>query len=102
MSLLEKLEEATRTGSVGPGLPCGVTVLLEKLKGEEKKALELILSTPAGKDTVPNTKLHKILISEGHNIAFASIRHHRAKQCRCFTGAHGLLREKSKSIIKVS
>lgn len=102
MSLLEKLEEATRTGSVGPGLPCGVTVLLEKLEGEEKKALELILSTPAGKDTVPNTKLHKILISEGHNIAFASIRHHRAKECRCFTGAHGLLREKPKSIIKAS
>lgn len=102
MSLLEKLEEATRTGPVGPGLPCGVTILLEKLEGEEKKALELILSTPAGRGTVPNTKLHKILISEGHNIAFASIRHHRAKQCRCFTGARGLLREKPKSIIKAS
>lgn len=102
MSLLEKLEEATRTGSVGPGLPCGVTAILKKLEGEEKKALEFIFSTPAGKDAVPNTKLHKILISEGHNIAFASIRHHRAKECRCFTGAHGLLREKPKSIIKAS
>ena len=73
-----------------------------KLEGEEKKALELIFSKPAGKDTIHNTKLHKILISEGHNIAFASIRHHRAKACRCFTGAHGLLREKPKSIIKAS
>lgn len=102
MSLLEKLNEATRMGSIGPGLPCGVSLLLNSLEGEEKKALELIFSTPAGKNTVPNTKLHQILISEGHNIAFASIRHHRSKQCRCFTGAKGLLRTNSKSIIKVS
>ncbi len=102
MSLLEKLEEALHVGSRGPGLPCGVTVLLEKLEGEEKKALELVFSAPAGKDTIANTKLHKILLSEGHNIAFASIRHHRAKECRCFTGENGLLREKPKSIIKAS
>lgn len=102
LSLLEKLEEAANRGYLGPGLPCGVTALLQKLEGEEKKVLELLFSTPAGKNTIANTKLHEILIGEGHNIAFASIRHHRSKQCRCFTGAHGLLRKKPKSIITAS
>lgn len=99
VSLAEKLKEATRTG---PGLPCGVAVLLESLQGEDKEALELIFSTKSVKGTIPNTKIHKILISEGHDIAFASIRHHRAKACRCFTGADGLLRKSSNRITEAS
>ena len=99
MSLAEKLKEATRTG---PGLPCGVAVLIETLEGEDRKALEIIFSTKSVRGTVPNTKLHKILISEGHDIAFASIRHHRAQACRCYTGQDGLIRKTSIKIIKAS
>jgi hypothetical protein len=99
MSLADKLKEATRTG---PGLPCGVAVLIETLEGEDRKALEIIFSTKSVRGTVPNTKLHKILISEGHDIAFASIRHHRAQACRCYTGQDGLIRKTSKKIIKAS
>jgi hypothetical protein len=98
VSLAEKLKEATRTG---PGLPCGVSSLLESIKGEDKKALELIFSTKSVRGTIPNTKLHKILISEGHDIAFASIRHHRAQVCRCYTGKDGLMR-KTNEVTKAS
>ncbi len=99
MSLAEKLKEATRTG---PGLPCGVSVILESLKGEDKEALELIFSTKSVRGTIPNTKLHKILISEGYDIAFASIRHHRAQACRCYTGGDGSMRKTSSKVIKAS
>jgi hypothetical protein len=99
MSLVEKLKEATRTG---PGLPCGVAVLIQTLEGEDRQALEIIFSTKSVRGTVPNTKLHKILISEGHDIAFASIRHHRAQECRCYTGQDGVIRKNSKKITKAS
>jgi hypothetical protein len=84
VSLAEKLKEATRTG---PGLPCGVSV---------------IFSTKSVRGTIPNTKLHKILISEGYDIAFASIRHHRAQACRCYTGGDGSMRKASNKVIKAS
>jgi len=99
MSLIEKLKEATRSG---PGLPCGVSTLMDTLKGEERKALEIIFSTKSIQGTVPNTKLHQILISEGHDIAFSSVRHHRSQLCRCYTGADGVIRKNSKKIEKVS
>jgi hypothetical protein len=99
MSLVDKLREATRTG---PGLPCGVSLLMDTLKGEERKALEIIFSTKSIQGTVPNTKLHQILISEGHDIAFSSVRHHRSQLCRCYTGADGVIRKNSKKIEKVS
>lgn len=99
MSLVEKLREATRTG---PGLPCGVSLLMDTLKGEDRKALEIIFSTKSIRGTVPNTKLHQILISEGHDIAFSSVRHHRSQVCRCYTGENGVIRKNSKKIEKVS
>lgn len=99
MSLADKLKEATRTG---PGLPCGVSVLLESLQGEDKQALEFIFATKSERGTIPNTKIHKILISEGYDIAFASIRLHRGQRCRCFTGANGLLRKSSNRVTEAS
>jgi hypothetical protein len=99
MSLADKLKEATRTG---PGLPCGVAVLIDTLEGEDRQALELIFSTKSVKGTIPNTKIHKILISEGYDIAFSSIRHHRSQVCRCYTGQDGLIRKTSKKVTKAS
>lgn len=99
MSLADKLKEATRTG---PGLPCGVAVLLDTIKGEDREALELIFSSKSVRGNIPNTKIHSILVSEGYDIAFASIRLHRGQRCRCFVGANGLLRKKSNKITEAS
>lgn len=82
MSLAEKLKGATRSQ---PGLPCGVGKLLSELQGEDKEALEIIFSTRSVSGTVSNRQVHKILLEEGYEIAFASITLHRRKQCRCYT-----------------
>lgn len=99
MSLVEKLSEAKRSGT---GLPCGAFVLLKSLQGEEKKALELIFSTQSSKTNIPNTKLHKILLSEGYDIAFSSLRLHRSQTCRCYTGKNGILTKEDTTVMKVS
>jgi hypothetical protein len=83
MSLSEKLKTATRSE---PGLPCGVSRLLLTVNDEDREALEVIFSTKAGNGSVSNLKIHEIISSEGHNIAFASVRLHRSRACRCFIG----------------
>jgi len=83
MSLSEKLKIATKAER---GLPCGVGKLLSIVSDEDKEALELIFSTKAGNGAVSNIKIHEIIRSEGHDIAFASIRLHRSKTCRCYIG----------------
>lgn len=90
MSLAEKLKEAKRSE---PGLPCGVGKLLGELSGEDKEALELIFSSRSRSGTISNRQVHDILISEGHDIAFASISLHRRQQCRCFTGKNSQIRK---------
>jgi hypothetical protein len=83
MSLSEKLKKANKAER---GLPCGVGKLLSIVSDEDKEALELIFSTKAGNGAVSNIKIHEIIRSEGHDIAFASIRLHRSKTCRCYIG----------------
>ena len=82
MSLADKLNNATRSQ---PGLPCGVGKLLKELQGEDKEAMEIIFSTRSVSGTVSNRQVHKILLEEGYEIAFASISLHRRQQCRCYT-----------------
>jgi hypothetical protein len=83
MSLSEKLKKANKAER---GLPCGVGKLLSIVSDEDKEALELIFSTKAGNGAVSNIKIHEIIRSEGHDIAFASIRLHRGQRCRCYIG----------------
>lgn len=90
MSLADKLKEATRTE---PGLPCGVGKLLQELTGEDKEALEIIFSSRSRSGTISNRQVHEILISEGHDVAFASVRVHRLQQCRCYVGKNGSKRK---------
>ena len=90
MSLADKLKEATRTE---PGLPCGVGRLLQQLTGEDKEALEIIFSSRSRSGTISNRQVHEILISEGHDVAFASVRVHRLQQCRCYVGKNGSKRK---------
>jgi hypothetical protein len=94
LSLAEKLKTATRSE---PGLPCGVGKLLQKLEGEDKEALEIIFSSRSRSGTISNRQVHDILISEGHDVAFASIRLHRLQQCRCYTGKNSPLRRENPS-----
>jgi len=90
MSLSEKLKTATRSE---PGLPCGVSKLLATVNDEDREALEIIFSTKAGNGSVSNLKIHEIISSEGHNIAFASVRLHRSRACRCFIGKTNQLKK---------
>lgn len=70
-----------------PGLPCGIKKILDSLGSEEdKEALTKIMDMRSYPIGVSNRQIHEILIDEGHDIAFASIRLHRSKQCRCYIG----------------
>jgi len=70
----------------GPGLPCGVSKILESVSEDDRKALEFVFEAPSSAGGITNVQIHKILTEEGHIIAFASIRMHRAKRCRCYIG----------------
>lgn len=90
MSLADKLKSATRTE---PGLPCGVGRILTQVTGEDKEALEIIFSSRSRSGTISNRQVHEILISEGYEVAFASVRLHRLQQCRCFVGLNSPIRK---------
>ncbi len=84
MSLSESLNNISPSF---PGLPCGIKKIMENLKNkEDKKALEDIMNRSTYPRGVSNRQIHEVLLSEGYDIAFASIRLHRSKQCRCYIG----------------
>jgi hypothetical protein len=84
MSLADKLKEATRSV---PGLPCGIAKLIASLNEEDRKAIEIVFSSKSIKGTISNVQLHELLLSEGYDIAFSSIRLHRGQRCRCYVGS---------------
>lgn len=90
MSLAEKLKTTPRSDT---GLPCGVAKLLQELSGDDKEALEVVLSERSTADKISNRQIHQIILSEGHDVAFASIATHRRQQCRCFTGKNSVVRQ---------
>lgn len=90
MGLAEKLREVKRSE---PGLPCGIGKLLTELKGEDKEALEIIFSTRSKSGTISNRQIHRILLDEGYEVAFASISLHRRQQCRCYTSRDKAVKE---------
>lgn len=75
-----------------PGLPCGISKILASLEQDDKKALETVMETKPGKDAISNRQIHELLLSEGFDLAFASVRLHRSKQCRCYIGRNGKTR----------
>jgi len=81
MSIADRLQKAK---PYDPGLPCSVATTLDKLQGEDKEALEAVLSTKSDKTGISNRQIHQILVDEGHTVAFYSVAAHRRKQCRCF------------------
>lgn len=83
MTLAEKLNQIIPSTS---GLPCGISLVLNNLSDEDKKALEIVMSSPSVAGSISNRQIHKLLLSEGCKIAFSSVRLHRSQQCRCYTG----------------
>jgi hypothetical protein len=81
MSLVERLSSAKPRET---GLPCGISKILEEMSSEEQEALNTVLF--AEPRTISNAQLQEILLDEGYDIANASIKLHRRKQCRCFVG----------------
>lgn len=80
-----------------PGLPCGISKILESVSEDDKKALELVMETKPEKGSISNRQIHALLLAEGYDIAFASVRLHRSKHCRCFIGKNGKLRVAAKN-----
>lgn len=83
MSLAERISNLNQTG---PGLPCGIGKLLTQLSDVDKEALIAVFNANPYPNGVSNRLIFKILSEEGYNVAFASVRLHRAKNCRCFIG----------------
>ncbi len=100
MSLAEKISSLSQTG---PGLPCGIGKLLTQLNDVDKEALVAVFNANPYPNGVSNRLIFKILSEEGYNVAFASVRLHRSKNCRCFIGKdspHRLALNESKSSSK--
>lgn len=90
MSIADRLQNTQRSET---GLPCGIAKLYEKLEGDDKAALEAVLSRRSVAGQISNRQIHDILLAEGHDVAFASISTHRRQQCRCFTGKNSEVRK---------
>jgi hypothetical protein len=86
--LADKLKEVNRSS---PGLPCGISKLMDTVSKEDREALEIVFSTKSIRGTISNVQLHELLLGEGHDIAFASIRLHRGQRCRCYIGQEARL-----------
>ncbi len=99
MSLAERINKLTPTG---PGLPCGIGKLLSQLGDVDKEALVALFESNPYPNGVSNRVIFRILEDEGYNIAFASIRLHRAKICRCFIGKNSPHRSSPVQYPKVS
>ncbi len=98
MSLAKKL---TELAPPAVGLPCGVGKTLKILNDEDRQALEAVMNAPVIRGGVSNRQIHEILLAEGYDIAFASVRVHRSKQCRCFVGKDSELRKAIRQKAKV-
>lgn len=81
MGLSERLASMQQKST---GLPCGISVVLSQMTDHERDVLERILFEEPR--VVPNNQLQEALIAEGYDVSFSSIKLHRRKQCRCFTG----------------
>jgi hypothetical protein len=87
-SLADKLLREKRPP--GPGLPCGIYKIMEEVSEDDRKALEIVFSSSSSSGGITNVQIHRILMDEGFKVAFASIRMHRAKRCRCYVGKAAL------------
>lgn len=84
MSLSDKFSNMTPLES---GLPCGIAKITKDMPEKDVKALEAVLDVgTTDSSRISNRQIHNVLLSEGYDVAYASITLHRRKQCRCFVG----------------
>lgn len=63
--------------------------LAEQEKAEDLQALQEVLETnERSAGHITNHQLVQALKEEGFTVAFASVRQHRRKQCRCFVSVY--------------
>lgn len=97
MGLADKLNQINPTF---PGLPCGIARILDSLTDEkDKTALENIMNMRSYPIGISNRQIHDILMSEGYDVAFASVRLHRSKQCRCYVGKDSVKRRQVQEML---
>lgn len=76
-----------------PGLPCGIKKIIDSLQNQEDiEALENIMNMRSYPVGISNRQIHEVLLDEGYDVAFASVRLHRSKQCRCYVGKDSVKR----------
>lgn len=78
---------ATRLKSMKPkesGLPCGVSIAIQKMDKEDVKTLEEVMF--AVPRILSNSQVQEALVAEGYDVSRTSVSLHRRKQCRCFVG----------------
>lgn len=78
---------STRLKSMKPkesGLPCGISIAIEKMDKEDAKTLEEVMF--AVPRILSNSQVQEALIAEGYDVSRTSVSLHRRKQCRCFVG----------------
>lgn len=81
MSLAKRLAEHTTPQR---GLPCPISVVLDKLNDTDKAALIEALEVPASsRERISSVSLSKMLAEEGHRVHFKGIERHRNHVCRC-------------------
>jgi hypothetical protein len=84
MSLSDRFSDIAPSES---GLPCGIAKILKDMPDKDVKALEAVLAVKTSDSRrISNRQIQNVLLSEGYDIAYASIALHRRKQCRCFVG----------------
>jgi hypothetical protein len=84
MSLAKKL---SITSPSEPGLPCGIEKIKRDMSKSDAEALDLVMNVDnSDSRRLSNRQIHDVLLSEGYDIAYASIALHRRKQCRCYVG----------------
>jgi hypothetical protein len=77
MALKDRLADTPRRG---PGQPCSVGALLDRLPPDEKAALHAMM----GELGWSQQRIYAALEAEGHEVGRQTIGRHRSKACRCF------------------
>lgn len=77
MALTDKLTDTPRRG---PGFPCSVGALLDKLPGDEADALNAMMHELGWSAA----RIYEALAAEGHEVGRQTIGRHRSRACRCF------------------
>ena len=81
MALAERVNAGPDDKSI-PGLPCSIGALLDKLEGDDREALLVMLGTPEKRGWTQR-QIYETLTAEGYVVGRQTPNRHRAGTCRC-------------------